>query len=233
LEKNTNIQNCKDCDAENLFCKDRCKTCYGRYYRKYLMTAEAKAKKNLKAREYSRLPETKAKEAAIWSICSECSKKVNYRLAKAKCKTCYNIEYIATLPPEQLEARRKYQRDYVNRPDRRAIQHARDIGRARRGDGPDNSPEYIAMIKERINKFNVYKLSKGCVDCGYKKHAHALDFDHLRDKKFGVTTAVRNGMAEDKIWDEIAKCELRCANCHREITSKRREELALLRLTTS
>ena len=69
---------------------------------------------------------------------------------------------------------------------------------------------------------NEYKLSKGCADCGYKGHPAALDFDHLpgttkvRDIKRGTQ------LGWQALMDEIAKCEVVCANCHRIRTFDRR-----------
>lgn len=61
--------------------------------------------------------------------------------------------------------------------------------------------------------------TKGCVDCG-EKDPIVLDFDHLKDKKHNVSRMIHNGFALDKIVEEIAKCEIRCANCHRRKTAK-------------
>ena len=60
-----------------------------------------------------------------------------------------------------------------------------------------------------------YKLSKGCVDCGYKGHPAALDFDHLpgSEKLFNVSGRVAR--SADVVFAEMEKCEVVCANCHR------------------
>jgi hypothetical protein len=51
-----------------------------------------------------------------------------------------------------------------------------------------------------------------------------LEFDHLRDKLFsvGMDLARRNWQC---ILDEIDKCEVVCANCHRRRTALRRGAL--------
>lgn len=58
------------------------------------------------------------------------------------------------------------------------------------------------------------KLARGCIDCGYNLHAEALHFDH-RDpdsKEFGIAqNLLRNW---ETILLEVAKCDVRCANCH-------------------
>lgn len=42
-----------------------------------------------------------------------------------------------------------------------------------------------------------------------------MDFDHQKDKFKAVSRMVREGYGEEKILQEIAKCELVCAVCHR------------------
>jgi hypothetical protein len=65
-----------------------------------------------------------------------------------------------------------------------------------------------------------------CVDCG-ETDAVVLEFDHLRDKRFNIGAALpyRNWKS---ILEEIAKCEVVCANCHRRRTAQRRGWLRVL-----
>ncbi|KKM70871.1 hypothetical protein LCGC14_1436310 [marine sediment metagenome] len=63
-----------------------------------------------------------------------------------------------------------------------------------------------------------YKLSRGCVDCGYKKYSVALDFDHIKGKK-RINLPFAKSINQAK--QEIKKCEVVCANCHRVRTYKR------------
>ncbi len=58
-----------------------------------------------------------------------------------------------------------------------------------------------------------------CVDCG-ETDIVVLQFDHLRDKSFNVTTMIANGTSWSRIETEIAKCVVRCANCHRLKTAQ-------------
>jgi hypothetical protein len=58
------------------------------------------------------------------------------------------------------------------------------------------------------------KLENGCIDCGYRGHPAALHFDH-RDpatKSFGISRSL--GFSLPILMAEIAKCDVRCANCH-------------------
>jgi hypothetical protein len=70
------------------------------------------------------------------------------------------------------------------------------------------------------NKFRVViqkiKQETPCVDCGESYPYWIMDFDHLKDKSFNISALVRkHGCSVEKLNEEIAKCELVCANCHR------------------
>ena len=66
-----------------------------------------------------------------------------------------------------------------------------------------------------------YLQSHPCVDCG-ESDLVVLDLDHVRGEKIKtVTDMVRGGWSIAKIDIEIAKCEVRCANCHRRKTAER------------
>jgi hypothetical protein len=74
--------------------------------------------------------------------------------------------------------------------------------------------------KERKQK--LVELAGGkCVICGYDRCYKALEFHHKdgdekSDKSFGIS---QNGMLArwDKLVEEVEKCVLLCANCHREV----------------
>ena len=76
--------------------------------------------------------------------------------------------------------------------------------------------------REKQDKLSAMKLALGCTDCGYNSNSAALDFDHVRGtKRFGIALATR-GHSWATIEQEIAKCEVVCANCHRVRTERRR-----------
>ena len=64
-----------------------------------------------------------------------------------------------------------------------------------------------------------YLATHACVDCG-EADAVVLEFDHRRDKAQNVSAMARGGWVWARIEEEIAKCEVRCANCHRRRTAK-------------
>jgi superfamily II helicase len=63
-----------------------------------------------------------------------------------------------------------------------------------------------------------------CVDCG-EADIRCLDFDHVRGKKITHVSRMIGNYGWDVIKKEIAKCEVRCANCHRKRTAERRQAL--------
>ncbi len=68
--------------------------------------------------------------------------------------------------------------------------------------------EEKATIVAALNKI---KLDSGCVDCGYREHPTALQFDHVRGVKIKAVSQFSNLKAA---LAEAAKCEVRCAICH-------------------
>lgn len=68
---------------------------------------------------------------------------------------------------------------------------------------------------------NRYKRRKGCVDCGYKKDFRALEFDHVDEATKIRTVASCCYSSWVVIKAEVAKCVIRCCNCHAIITHGR------------
>lgn len=58
----------------------------------------------------------------------------------------------------------------------------------------------------------------GCTDCGTHELC-VLDFDHISGKTANVIDLARSGCSVERLRTEIARCEIRCANCHRRRTS--------------
>lgn len=70
--------------------------------------------------------------------------------------------------------------------------------------------------KQILYKFLLDYFAKHyCVDCG-ERDIRVLEFDHTRDKKMNVTVMVKRCYSLSVLQKEIAKCEVRCANCHRK-----------------
>ena len=72
--------------------------------------------------------------------------------------------------------------------------------------------------KKRVHRtwFNNYKATLSCIECGFD-HPAALDFHHVERKKTNrkVNELVSDGHTKKRILEELAKCVVLCANCHR------------------
>lgn len=82
--------------------------------------------------------------------------------------------------------------------------------------------------KRNAERVAAYLATHPCVDCG-EADTIVLDFDHVRGTKRDSVPAMAKStsMAWETIEAEIAKCEVRCSNCHRRVTHKRRQEKKL------
>lgn len=80
-----------------------------------------------------------------------------------------------------------------------------------------NNREYQRHRRSRRQYWiNKYKCGKGCELCGYNAHGVALDFDHLdRAKKNFNPSSQSMTHNLKRLFDEIRKCRILCANCHR------------------
>ena len=68
---------------------------------------------------------------------------------------------------------------------------------------------------------HVYLCDHPCVDCG-NPDIRVLEFDHIRGHKTDeISHLLSQGCGWPRIKAEIAKCEVRCANCHRMKTLER------------
>ena len=79
---------------------------------------------------------------------------------------------------------------------------------------------YIAQQARGLErKKQLIEIAGGeCCDCGYKKNISALEFHHLDpDKKsFGIDLRKCSCAKWERLVEEVKKCVLICANCHRE-----------------
>lgn len=46
---------------------------------------------------------------------------------------------------------------------------------------------------------------------------YVLDFHHLGGKEYTIAALIKRGCSVDTLKEELAKCQLVCSNCHREI----------------
>lgn len=78
------------------------------------------------------------------------------------------------------------------------------------------------MVTDRQKLIDRYKLALGCEDCGYRVHARALDLDHEPPAlKIANVSRLLRFANWDVVVVEVAKCSVRCSNCHRIKTFER------------
>ena len=89
-----------------------------------------------------------------------------------------------------------------------------------------NKEKYInkaKLNKEKYKKeFLIWLSSKECLDCG-NSDIRVLEFDHLYNKSFNISSMIGQRKL-DSFMDEIFKCDVVCANCHRIRTVERGEQ---------
>lgn len=75
---------------------------------------------------------------------------------------------------------------------------------------------YAGLVRKAILK---YLQKHPCVDCG-ETNPIALEFHHLKNKKYNIAPLIGKGCKLSRIMSEIAKCDVVCANCHKKRTAK-------------
>jgi hypothetical protein len=79
---------------------------------------------------------------------------------------------------------------------------------------------------QRLISFREWTASmkeQPCLDCESSFPSVAMDFDHVRGEKVADISDMWS-WGRDRVLEEITKCELVCANCHRVRTQTRRSE---------
>jgi hypothetical protein len=92
-----------------------------------------------------------------------------------------------------------------------------------------NRHYYITKARARNNcvyqdqreRVLAYLSEHPCVDCG-EADVVCLEFDHVRGRKRGNVAHILGDHSWEVIEAEIAKCVVRCANCHRRKTARQR-----------
>ena len=112
----------------------------------------------------------------------------------------------------------KGQRDTYCRPCRAAYKREHYLANKQRYIDQAREQKQRLMLERTRYLLDYFSLYP-CADCG-ESDPVVLEFDHLRDKKFNIGSALpyRNW---ESVLDEIAKCEVVCSNCHRRRTAKR------------
>lgn len=136
------------------------------------------------------------------SICGEAKNNDNFyyrnrtkSVLHSQCKDCYT------------EKRRESWKTYYHKHGSKYRQHAVQRNR-----------ELKASLR---NKMLEYLDNKRCVECGINNPI-VLEFDHIdpKTKSFSIASGISNTRSWESIMEEIDKCQILCANCHKIKTSK-------------
>lgn len=111
-------------------------------------------------------------------------------------------------------------RPYVRRTGTKAEKHAANTRRWRRKN-PDKNWANVMRAANRVRVAIIDAKDSPCVDCDVQYPSYVMDFDHVRGEKlFDIGhSAINRGLKATLA--EIAKCEVVCANCHRERSHRR------------
>lgn len=96
----------------------------------------------------------------------------------------------------------------------------------------DNREKHLKVVGVRAARQRNYirqclidiKDMQPCMDCNVPYPFYVLEYDHVNgDKSYNVAN-MKSTFKIDTVLAEIAKCELVCANCHRQRTWDRLQE---------
>lgn len=95
---------------------------------------------------------------------------------------------------------------------------------ARRRHYEKNKEAYIARTRQRERELLEYVRTikdQPCMDCGVRYNPWIMEFDHREpsEKIANINTIIASGNKK-KLLEELEKCDVVCANCHRERTYK-------------
>lgn len=91
-------------------------------------------------------------------------------------------------------------------------------------------------VQSTILKLQLVDLCGGkCEICGYNKNLSALEFHHLdkKTKEFELDATTLLSKSDDELLSELLKCQLLCANCHREVHSPIKDMKSIRKVISS
>lgn len=94
--------------------------------------------------------------------------------------------------------------------------------KAKQWSGYDNAPLTLYFSSPNLARkyrayrafLDGYKVERGCIDCGYNLHPRALECDHEDPKTKLHDVANMYSCSRERVIIELAKCVVRCSNCH-------------------
>lgn len=90
-----------------------------------------------------------------------------------------------------------------------------------------HKPDYLQRNKRTRRRQRTaildIKSSSPCTDCGQKFHPFIMEFDHREPETKVFPIGRLGGRIGKQIRDEMKKCDLVCANCHKLRTFRRNQ----------
>jgi 5-methylcytosine-specific restriction endonuclease McrA len=89
----------------------------------------------------------------------------------------------------------------------------------------DNEVNSLYEIKLNQAIIDEIKTFQGCILCGEDTSSTLLEFHHInRYDKIDSIAAIRNQASQERLFNEIKKCVVLCANCHRLVHDRERNK---------
>ncbi len=154
-------------------------------------------------------PRHKTSKDGIRAACKECVAADNRRRYLASRDSVLAKQRAYNARPEVRARDKVVKADYYRA--------NRDRIRQRSRQWAADNPEALAARRRKDydtsrDALNALKAHP-CTDCGKQYPSPAMHFDHVRGEKKRFHIIVSN-MRRPDLGEELAKCELRCANCH-------------------
>jgi hypothetical protein len=136
-------------------------------------------------------------------------------------KTCSTCRRLLELAEFNLRSRSADGRQSVCRPCnalRARRYYAENLEKHRRA----VAAQVAKTRSANLRRIGDYLLRHPCVDCGIAD-IRVLDFDHRvgAQKKAEVMKLAKAAYSWERVCEEIAKCDVRCRNCHAIVTYER------------
>jgi Zn finger protein HypA/HybF involved in hydrogenase expression len=105
----------------------------------------------------------------------------------------------------------------------RARTYARAMERQRARVLAGRPPKIESRLRREQTELIQHLREVPCADCGERFGFYAMDFDHrIPEDKTAEVPRLLGRVATARLLEEIAKCDIVCANCHRVRTHERR-----------
>jgi|TARA_Y100000015_G_scaffold20253_1_gene19597 transcription elongation factor Elf1 len=116
------------------------------------------------------------------------------------------------MPYKDRDVRRAYNKAYQKKHYAKNKEYYKSKAKQTKAQQRKWNREFVNRVKKIFS----------CIDCG-ESNTLVLDFDHVKGEKVeNIADMVHRPKSVSTIKEEMRKCEIRCANCHRIKTHERR-----------